>query len=82
MPGSGPQAEFARPSPPGQGRGIWGHKRLGVGVLGPLELIQGASSVPLGGTKQRAMLVLHVNRVVSTDALVDGLWTAPPDLAS
>jgi len=47
-----------------------------------LRVDHGGSSVPLGGTKQRAvlaMLALRANEVVSTDALVHGLWgeTAP-----
>jgi len=53
-----------------------------VRILGPLEVVHGGTPVALGGTKQRAvfaMLALRVNRVVSMDFLVDGLWgTAPP----
>jgi len=44
-------------------------------------VVHGGSPLPLGGAKQRAvlaMLVLHANRVVSTDALVDGLWGDSP----
>src|SRR5664279_2209682 len=56
-----------------------------VRLLGPLEVWAAGRSVPLGGTKQRAvlaMLVLDVNQVVSVDRLVDGLWgQAPPDSA-
>ena len=54
-----------------------------VRLLGPLEVWAAGRLVPLGGTKQRAvlaMLVLDVNQVVSVDRLVDGLWgQAPPD---
>ena len=53
-----------------------------VRILGPLEVTRGGTPLALGGTKQRAvfaMLALRVNRVVSMDFLVDGLWgTAPP----
>jgi DNA-binding SARP family transcriptional activator len=42
--------------------------------------------VPLGGSKQRALLallLLHPNRVVSRDRLIDELWDgSPPDTAS
>ena len=56
-------------------------------ILGPLEVVDGEDrSLELGGSKQRsvlAMLVLRAGRVVSTDALIDGLWgDAPPATAS
>jgi DNA-binding SARP family transcriptional activator len=47
-------------------------------ILGPLEAYDGDRKVPLGGTKQRAllaMLLLHSNEVVSSDRLIDALWT-------
>jgi DNA-binding response OmpR family regulator len=55
------------------------HEGLGmdVRILGPLEVRAAGRPLPLGGTKQRAvlaMLVLHANQVVSIDYLVDGLW--------
>jgi DNA-binding SARP family transcriptional activator len=57
-----------------------------VRILGPLEVRAMGQPLPLGGTKQRAvlaMLVLHANQVVSIDDLVDGLWgQAPPDSAT
>jgi DNA-binding SARP family transcriptional activator len=46
-------------------------------LLGPLEVVDGDHSLPLGGPKQRALLallLLHANEVVSTDALIDRLW--------
>ena len=53
-----------------------------VRILGPLEVLHAGTPMALGGGKQRAvfaMLALRVNRVVSMDFLVDGLWgTAPP----
>ena len=52
------------------------------GVLGPLEVIAESGPVPLGGQKQRVLLALLLTRpgrVVSVDALVQGLWgDAPP----
>jgi DNA-binding SARP family transcriptional activator len=47
------------------------------GVLGPLEVIADSGPVPLGGQKQRlllALLLARPGRVVSVDALVQGLW--------
>ena len=55
-------------------------------ILGPLEAYDGERSVPLGGSKQRAllaMLLLHANEVVSSDRLMDALWAdaSPEDAA-
>jgi DNA-binding SARP family transcriptional activator len=54
-------------------------------VLGPAQVLDIGGPLPLGGAKQRAVLVmlaLHANRVVSTDVLIEGLWgDAPPDSA-
>jgi DNA-binding SARP family transcriptional activator/streptogramin lyase len=54
-------------------------------ILGPLEVDDGGRNVPLGGSKQRALLallLLHANRVVPRDRLIDELWeTAPPETA-
>jgi DNA-binding SARP family transcriptional activator len=50
-------------------------------ILGPLEVIAGGRSLPLGGAKQRALLallLLHANEVVSTDRLLDDLWGDEP----
>jgi DNA-binding SARP family transcriptional activator len=46
-------------------------------ILGPLEVLSGARLLPLGGLKQRAflgVLVVHANRVVSRERLIDDLW--------
>jgi DNA-binding SARP family transcriptional activator/ABC-type transport system substrate-binding protein len=46
-------------------------------VLGPLEVIDGDRSVPIGGGRQRkllAILLLHANEFVSSDRLIDDLW--------
>jgi DNA-binding SARP family transcriptional activator len=55
-------------------------------VLGALEVVADGRPVELGGSKQRsvlAMLVLRAGNVVSTDALIDGLWgESPPATAA
>jgi predicted ATPase/DNA-binding SARP family transcriptional activator len=54
-------------------------------VLGPVEALHGNSSVALGGARQRALLailLLHVNRPVSTDTIVDLLWGARPPISA
>jgi DNA-binding SARP family transcriptional activator len=56
-------------------------------ILGPLEVWQGESEVPLGGPKPRALLailLLHANEVVPADRLVDELWgeDSPEDAAT
>jgi predicted ATPase/DNA-binding SARP family transcriptional activator len=46
-------------------------------LLGPLEVRDRGSLLPLGGVRQRALLVLlllRVNEVVSRDRLIDELW--------
>lgn len=55
-------------------------------VLGPLEAYDDRGRpLGLGGTKQRALLatlLLHANRVVSVDRLIDDLWgDHPPETA-
>jgi DNA-binding SARP family transcriptional activator len=52
-------------------------KQVGFAVLGPLELTVGGRPVSLGSRKQRAvlaMLVIHRNRVVGSEALIDAVW--------
>jgi DNA-binding SARP family transcriptional activator len=47
------------------------------GILGPLEVRDGATPVRLGGRRQRALLarlLLDANRTVAVDRLVDDLW--------
>ena len=49
--------------------------------LGPLEVRSEGAVLPLGGQKQRgilAVLLLHANRVVSVDRLVDDVWGGAP----
>jgi DNA-binding SARP family transcriptional activator len=46
-------------------------------LLGPLEVADGATALPMAGGKARALLarlLLDVNRTVSVDALLDSLW--------
>jgi DNA-binding SARP family transcriptional activator len=46
-------------------------------ILGPVEVIDGGRAVALGSSKQRALLavlLLHVNEVVSRDRLINDLW--------
>ena len=55
-------------------------------VLGPLEVTSGGgASIPLGGPKQRrllGLLLLHANRVVHRDQLIESAWgDAPPPSA-
>jgi DNA-binding SARP family transcriptional activator len=50
-------------------------------ILGPLEVLDEGKALPLGGGRQLALfalLLLNANEVVSTDRLVDELWTEQP----
>src|SRR4051794_29937941 len=55
-------------------------------LLGPLEVCENGHELPLGGTKQRALLallVLRANELVATERIVDELWgDAPPPTAT
>ena len=51
------------------------------GILGSLEVRAAGRTVPLGGTRRRAvlaLLLLEANRVVAVDRLVDGVWGDDP----
>jgi len=54
-------------------------------ILGPLEVVEDGSSVPLGTLKERlvlGVLLLHANEFVSRERLIDDLWgEAPPPTA-
>ena len=54
-------------------------------ILGPLEAHDGDDRLALGGARQRALLgllLLHANEVVSSDRLVEELWSEErPDRA-
>jgi DNA-binding SARP family transcriptional activator/streptogramin lyase len=46
-------------------------------ILGPLEAVEDGRTVALGPSKQRALLavlLLHVNEVISRDRLIEDLW--------
>ncbi len=62
-----------------------GHNAIEFRILGPLEVLCGGASVPIGGVRQRALLallLLSANRVVSRDRLIDELLPGtPPDRA-
>src|SRR5437899_10965156 len=50
-------------------------------LLGPFEVAARGRVVEFGSAKQRALLallVVHLNRVVSVDALADELWRGEP----
>ena len=50
---------------------------LKFGILGPVELTDGEQRLPVGGPRQVALLaflLLHANRAVSADQLIDALW--------
>src|SRR5215831_2306803 len=50
-------------------------------VLGPLEVRGVGGPLPLGGSKQRALLallLLNANRVVARERLIDALWGEDP----
>jgi DNA-binding SARP family transcriptional activator len=55
-------------------------------ILGPLEAWSGGRALPLGGARQRALLALlltRANEVVSSDRLIDDLWSGrPPETAA
>ena len=47
------------------------------GILGPVELFDGTRPIPAGGPRQVALLaflIVHANRSVSVDGLLDALW--------
>src|SRR4029079_8686995 len=49
--------------------------------LGPVEVVERGRVLPLGGSRQRALLALlltRANEVVSADRLIDELWPAEP----
>jgi DNA-binding SARP family transcriptional activator len=51
-------------------------------LLGPVEATLDGRPVPLGATKQRAVLALRANETVSLERLVDGLWGEEPPPAA
>src|SRR5215213_1861180 len=60
--------------------------RMDFRILGPLEALDGARQIALGGPKRRAVLaalLLHPNETLSSERLIDELWgeSAPPTAA-
>lgn len=54
-------------------------------ALGPVRVILEDAELPLGGPRQRrllAVLLVHRNRVVSTDHLIDAVFTGTPTAAA
>ena len=54
---------------------------LEIRLLGRVDALVDGQALPLGGSKQRAilaMLALQANRTVSADDLIDGLWGDRP----
>ena len=53
-------------------------------ILGPLQVRRDGRPVVLAAAKQRALLAIllvHANEVLSSDRLIEELWTAPPETA-
>ena len=56
-------------------------RHLEFHILGPLEVLDDGSALPLGGPKQRALLALlliHPGEVVSVDRITEDLWGDHP----
>ena len=56
-------------------------ERVEFRILGPLEIGDGERVLALGGAKRRAvaaLLLLHANRVVAAEQLIDGVWGDEP----
>src|SRR5438132_13980573 len=57
--------------------GPLGRREMEFGILGPLEVRDGARAVALGGLKPRALLailLLNANRVVASARLIELIW--------
>lgn len=63
----------------------WTSARIAFRVLGPLTVVRDGAEIAIAGARQRALLsylLLHANRVVATERLVDELFgDEPPDSA-
>lgn len=56
---------------------VGGFRALRFGILGPVEVWAQERRLDLGGRRQLALLaflVLHANRAVSSDSLIEGVW--------
>jgi DNA-binding SARP family transcriptional activator len=47
-------------------------------ILGPLQVVHEERPVALGGSQERALLLLSANRVVSAERLAEDLWAGRP----
>jgi DNA-binding SARP family transcriptional activator/uncharacterized protein YqgV (UPF0045/DUF77 family) len=50
-------------------------------VLGPFEVLDVGDALPIGAFRQRAvlaLLVIHAREVISTDRIIDELWSGSP----
>jgi DNA-binding SARP family transcriptional activator len=56
------------------------------GILGPLRVVVGGETLPIGGATRRALLaylLLHANRAVPSDELIEAIWDGrPPETAA
>jgi predicted ATPase/DNA-binding SARP family transcriptional activator len=60
-------------------------ERARFSILGPLEIVRDGVPIAPAGQRQRrllAMLILQPNRVVSTDQLVDAVWSTEPPVTA
>ena len=58
---------------------------LEIKLLGGVDVLIDGRALPLGGSKQRAvlaLLALHANRTVAADDLIDALWEDHPPLSA
>jgi serine/threonine protein kinase/DNA-binding SARP family transcriptional activator/WD40 repeat protein len=76
-----PEMEYSAVQPLSNGDDAGYGASVHMRVLGPVEVESDGVDVRLGGPKQRtilALLVAEVGKVVSVDALIDGLWGEDP----
>src|SRR5205807_986665 len=76
-----PEVEYPAVQPLSTGDEAGYGPNVHVRVLGPVEVEGDGLDFRLGGPKQRtilALLVAEVGKVVSVDALIDGLWGDDP----
>jgi YVTN family beta-propeller protein len=55
------------------------------GVLGPLRIVDGGEALPIGGPIRRALLaylLLHANRAVPSDELIEAIWNGRPPVTA
>jgi DNA-binding winged helix-turn-helix (wHTH) protein len=60
---------------------LWGRGVVEFRILGPLEVLDGATPIAVPGAKERALLadlLVHAGRVVAADRLMEDLWGERP----